>query len=60
VAAVARGVEHVNLGWAVAGWILRVPLLDRLAQVIVDGLGGGPRRLSPPEGAPRWQTPDRS
>jgi protein-S-isoprenylcysteine O-methyltransferase Ste14 len=60
VAAVARGVEHVNLGWAVAGWILRVPLLDRLAQVIVDGLGGGPRRLSPPEGAPQWQTPGKS
>ncbi|GAA1750383.1 isoprenylcysteine carboxylmethyltransferase family protein [Luedemannella helvata] len=45
VAAVARGLEHVHLGWAAVGWALRVPVLDRLATLIADGVGAGPRDL---------------
>ncbi len=45
VAAVARTLEHVNLGWAMLGWCLRLPGLDRLVQSIVDSIGGGPRDI---------------
>lgn len=38
VAAVAQGLDHVNLGWAYAGWLLRLPVLDRLAQLVTDAL----------------------
>jgi protein-S-isoprenylcysteine O-methyltransferase Ste14 len=57
VAAVSRGLEHVNLAWAVVGWFLRLPGLDRLAQIIVDGVGGQPREL---KGGAAWPTPGRS
>jgi protein-S-isoprenylcysteine O-methyltransferase Ste14 len=45
VAALARALEHVNLGWASVGWCLRLPVLDRVLQSIVDNLGGGPREI---------------
>jgi protein-S-isoprenylcysteine O-methyltransferase Ste14 len=45
VAAVARTLEHVNLGWAVIGWCLRIPGLDRLTQLVADRLGAGPRDI---------------
>lgn len=44
VAAVARGLEHVSLGWAYAGWFLRLPLIDQLAQLITDALIAPPHR----------------
>jgi hypothetical protein len=60
VAALARGLEHVHLGWAALGWAMRVPGLDRLLQLVVDGAGGGPRELGPVRGSAPWSTPDRS
>ena len=45
VQALARALEHINLGWACIGWLLRVPPVGWLAQLIVDALGGGPRRI---------------
>ncbi|BDD83180.1 hypothetical protein TPB0596_29430 [Tsukamurella pulmonis] len=45
LAAVGRGLEHLGLGWALVGWVLRAPVLAPLLQVTVDALGGGPRRL---------------
>ena len=45
VAAIARTLEHVNLAWAMVGWCLRLPGLDRLAQLIADQLGAGPRDI---------------
>jgi protein-S-isoprenylcysteine O-methyltransferase Ste14 len=36
VAARARGLEHVNLGWAAVGWLLRTPGVGWLAQVVTD------------------------
>ncbi|WP_158636072.1 methyltransferase family protein [Tsukamurella sputi] len=45
LAAIGRGLEHLGLGWAVVGWVLRAPVLSPLLQVTVDALGGGPRRL---------------
>ena len=43
VAAVARALEHIHLGWALWGWVMRLPGLQALLQGIVDASGGGPR-----------------
>jgi protein-S-isoprenylcysteine O-methyltransferase Ste14 len=60
VAAVARGLEHASLGWAAIGWLLRLPPLDRLVQVIVDGVGGGPRTVTGGGEGAAWPTRGRS
>jgi protein-S-isoprenylcysteine O-methyltransferase Ste14 len=46
VEAVARALEHVHLGWALLGFLLRVPLIAQLAQLLADASGGEPRRIS--------------
>ncbi|AUN40124.1 methyltransferase [Tsukamurella tyrosinosolvens] len=46
LAAIGRGLEHLGLGWAIVGWILRAPVLAPVLQVAADALGGGPRRLA--------------
>lgn len=51
VAAFARALEHLHLGWALAGWALRLPGVVHVVQVVVDASGGGPRRL-PAAGVP--------
>lgn len=43
VAAIGRSLEHVNLAWAVASWIGRLPVLVQLLQLVTDAVGGGPR-----------------
>jgi protein-S-isoprenylcysteine O-methyltransferase Ste14 len=43
LAALGRALEHLDLGWALVGAALRLPLVRPLLQVIVDGVGGGPR-----------------
>jgi len=45
VAAVARALEHVHLGWAFLGFALRLPVMCQLAQLLVDASGGEPRRI---------------
>jgi hypothetical protein len=45
VAAVARALEHVHLGWAVLGWTMRLPVMRPILQLIVDASGGAPRRI---------------
>ena len=47
VAAIARALEHVHLGWALVAFFLRLPIVDAAVQVLVDASGGGPRRLAP-------------
>jgi protein-S-isoprenylcysteine O-methyltransferase Ste14 len=42
VAAVARALEHIDLGWATIGWILRLPGLVWLAQLVVDAMIAAP------------------
>lgn len=51
VAAFGRALEHINLAWAVVGWIIRLPILSSLIQLIVDASGGGPREI-PRESCP--------
>lgn len=43
--ALARALEHLNFGWAWAGWILRLPGLAPVIQWLVDLSGGGPRSV---------------
>jgi protein-S-isoprenylcysteine O-methyltransferase Ste14 len=43
VAAFARGLEHINLGWAFTGACLRLPGISHLVQILLDGSGLGPR-----------------
>jgi protein-S-isoprenylcysteine O-methyltransferase Ste14 len=44
VAAFARALEHVHLGWALLAWALLLPGVGRFVQLVVDAMGGGPRR----------------
>lgn len=56
IVAVARGMEHVHLGWACAGWLLRLPGIAWLAQQISDALIVPPHPADPGGGtcpAPR-------
>ena len=46
VAALARALEHIHLGWAVIGWTLRLPVVCQVVQLLVDASGGGPRTVS--------------
>ncbi|MEU5911220.1 methyltransferase [Micromonospora sp. NPDC047527] len=47
VAAVARGLEHVHLGWAVVGWTLRLPGATWLAQLVTDAMIAPPHPARP-------------
>ncbi|MFC7547896.1 methyltransferase family protein [Plantactinospora sp. GCM10030261] len=43
VAAVARGLEHLGLGWAYVGWVLRLPGVAWFAQLVTDAMIAPPR-----------------
>jgi protein-S-isoprenylcysteine O-methyltransferase Ste14 len=45
VAALARALEHVNLAWAMAGCLLRLPGFRHGVQLMVDASGGGRRAI---------------
>ena len=45
VRALGRMLEHMNLAWALAGAALRLPLAWRLAQLLADVSGAGPRTI---------------
>lgn len=47
--AIGGALEHVSLGWALLGWIMRAPILGWFLQLLVDASGGGPRRLAAPD-----------
>lgn len=46
IAAIGRSLEHVNLAWATASWIARLPVAEQLLQLVTDAVGGGPRPLA--------------
>jgi len=46
VCAFARGLEHINLGWAFAGACLRLPGISHFAQILLDASGLGPRVIA--------------
>ena len=41
--AIARALEHVHVGWALAGFAIRMPIVSPLIQLIADASGAGPR-----------------
>ncbi|WP_028648880.1 isoprenylcysteine carboxylmethyltransferase family protein [Nocardiopsis sp. CNT312] len=43
VAALARAMEHLGLGWALTGWALDLPGLRNFVQLCSDAFGAGPR-----------------
>ncbi|HEX2295564.1 MAG TPA: isoprenylcysteine carboxylmethyltransferase family protein, partial [Actinomycetota bacterium] len=43
VLAIARALEHVHLGWAIAGWFLAMPVVSHFAQLVVDVFGPSPQ-----------------
>jgi protein-S-isoprenylcysteine O-methyltransferase Ste14 len=45
VAAIARALEHLNLGWAMVGWLMRLPGINRVLQILADASGAEPRVL---------------
>lgn len=46
VAAVARALEHINLGWASVAWLLLLPGVLQLAQLIADVFGPAPHNVA--------------
>jgi hypothetical protein len=46
IEAVARAVEHIHLGWAFAGCVIRLPPILALVQLLADASGAGPREIS--------------
>lgn len=56
IAALARALEHCNLAWAWLGWLIRLPGLRSLLQLLVDASGSGRRRIARSE-LSRGQTP---
>ena len=47
VRAFGRALEHLHLGWALAGTALRLPGIASFAQLSLDAAGLGPRTLAP-------------
>lgn len=45
-AAIGAALEHLHLGWAMVGWLLRVPVLRHVWQLIGDAVGFGPRPVT--------------
>ncbi|MDB4948315.1 MAG: hypothetical protein JWM27_964 [Gemmatimonadetes bacterium] len=45
VAALGRALEHLHLGWALAGMAIRLPVVRPFAQLLADAGGGAPRRI---------------
>ena len=43
VAALARALEHIHLGWALVGWTMRLPLVKQLIQITADAVGAAPQ-----------------
>lgn len=44
--AVGAALEHIGIGWAVVGWVMRAPGLGWLVQLLADAVGAGPRSVS--------------
>src|SRR5205823_2598413 len=45
IAALARGLEHIHLGWAYLAALMRLPIIRPALQLLVDASGLGPRTI---------------
>lgn len=43
--AVGCALEHLNLGWAMVGWVMRAPMLASFIALVTDACGGAPRSI---------------
>lgn len=43
LAALARAMEHLHLGWALTGWAVSLPVVRHFLQLCADAFGAGPR-----------------
>ncbi|MGC4936789.1 methyltransferase family protein [Kribbella sp. DT2] len=43
--AIARAFQHSGPGWAYVGWLVGLPVVRPLLQLLLDGMGGGEREL---------------
>ncbi|MDQ6710412.1 MAG: isoprenylcysteine carboxylmethyltransferase family protein [Candidatus Dormibacteraeota bacterium] len=48
VNALARALEHINVGFAFIGWTIRLPGISQIIQLFTDAVGGEPRELPAP------------
>jgi protein-S-isoprenylcysteine O-methyltransferase Ste14 len=58
VRAMGRVMEHLNFGWAFAGFVLRLPGIWQVVQLLMDASGLGPRIVAGRQGtesAPDWR-----
>ena len=46
IEAIARSLEHIHLGWAFIGFVLRLPVIREFAQLLADASGAEPRTIS--------------
>jgi protein-S-isoprenylcysteine O-methyltransferase Ste14 len=46
IRAMGRALEHLHLGWALCGAVLRLPGVWQLLQLLMDAAGLGPREIS--------------
>lgn len=44
--ALAAALEHISLGWALIGWLMRAPGLAGFLQLLADAVGAGPRAIT--------------
>lgn len=60
VAALARGLEHIHLGWALLAVVMRLPLIRPFLQLVTDAVGGDKQTLPSEKSAivctPKHQT----
>ena len=45
IAALARGLEHLHLGWAYLAALIRLPIICPALQLLADASGLGPRTI---------------
>jgi protein-S-isoprenylcysteine O-methyltransferase Ste14 len=58
IRAMGRALEHLNFGWAFAGFVLSLPGIWQVVQLLMDASGLGPRvvaRRQGSESAPNWR-----
>lgn len=45
IQAIARAFEHINFAWAFCGWMLRLPLIGWVAELITEAVSPAPPKL---------------
>jgi protein-S-isoprenylcysteine O-methyltransferase Ste14 len=60
VAAIARALEHIHFAWAFCGWMLRLPVICGLAQLISDAVSPREPHGCPVPSSPMLSAPSES